>query len=66
MVKSSVHANNLTAPEAFVMLQMLFAFPIAVCHVGAEREMGSVRFHEPGIVCTLPSAVVCVGRGGFD
>ena len=27
IVKSSVHVNNLTAPEAFVMLQMLFAFP---------------------------------------
>ena len=36
IIKSSVHANNLTAPEAFVMLQMLFAFLIAVYHVGAS------------------------------
>lgn len=34
VIKSSVNVNNLTAPEAFVMLQMLFAFLVAVYHIG--------------------------------
>jgi hypothetical protein len=34
VIKSSLDVNNLTAPEAFVMLQMLFAFLIAVYHIG--------------------------------
>jgi hypothetical protein len=34
VIKSSIHINNLTAPEAFVMLQMLFAFQLTVYHIG--------------------------------
>jgi len=36
VIKSSVNVNNLAAPEAFVMLQMLFAYLVAVYHIGAS------------------------------
>lgn len=36
IIKSSVNVNNLTAPEAFVMLQMLFAFLVTVYHIGTS------------------------------
>jgi hypothetical protein len=36
IIKFSVNVNNLTAPEAFVMLQMLFAFLVAVYHTGTS------------------------------
>ncbi|KIW25847.1 uncharacterized protein PV07_08987 [Cladophialophora immunda] len=38
IVKSSVRVGDLTAPEAFVMLQMLFAFLLAVYHVGSSTK----------------------------
>jgi hypothetical protein len=38
VVKSSVNVNNLTAPEAFVMLQMLFSFLVAVYHIGRSLK----------------------------
>jgi hypothetical protein len=38
IIKSSVSVDNLTAPEAFVLLQMLFAFLIAVYHIGPSLK----------------------------
>ena len=38
VLKSTVIVNNLTAPEAFVMLQMLFAVLIAVYHIGQSSK----------------------------
>ena len=38
VIKSSVNTNNLAAPEAFVMLQMLFAFLVAVYHIGPSNK----------------------------
>src|SRR5579871_5463152 len=34
MIKTSVNVNSLAAPEAFIMLQMLFAYLVAVYHIG--------------------------------
>jgi hypothetical protein len=36
VIKSSVNVDGLASPEAFVMLQMLFAFLVAVYHIGAS------------------------------